>query len=164
MNPTRQQVVDRELDTVWRLCVMRLSGFERSSVEDVTQEVFLRWLDSGVEFESETHERAWFIRTTLNICTDVFRDASRHARLPLEECEYLVGSSDADDSLAEREIIREMLALPESMRDVVYLYFVLGYDTNEIAKILKRLPNTVRRQLARGREQLRDILNIERGN
>ena len=39
-------VAERELPTVWRICVMRLAGFERSSIEDVVQEVFVRWLDT----------------------------------------------------------------------------------------------------------------------
>lgn len=152
------KIAERELPMVWRLCVMRLAGFERSSIEDVCQEVFLRWLDVLPEFESEEHERAWFVSVTLNLCTDVFRRASRHPLIPLDSCEYLTGASDVDTTLAEREIIREILALPEASRDVAYLYFVEGYNTSEIAEILGKKPNTVRRELARGRARLQKIL------
>ncbi len=154
-------IVERELPTVWRICVMRLAGFEASSIDDVVQEVFVRWLDTHPDFRSIEHERAWFIRVTINLCTDVYRDASKRAAIPLEECDYLTGCHSADMSIAEHEIIREMLTLPESCRDVVYLYFVEGYNTSEIAKILGRKPNTVRRELARGREKLKTKLKGE---
>ena len=83
--------------------------------------------------------------------------------MPLDECEYLTGSDAADASVSEREILREMLSLPESCRDVVYLYFAEGYNTSEIAKILGRKPNTVRRELARGREKLQEKLKGDLG-
>lgn len=154
-------VAERELPTVWRICVLRLAGFERSSIEDVVQEVFVRWLDMLPEFSSVEHEKAWFIKVACNLCTDVYRDASRRASVPLEECEYLTGGDAAEAMVAEREILREILSLPESCRDVVYLYYAEGYNTAEIAKILGRKPNTVRRELARGREKLKEKLKGE---
>ena len=154
-------VAERELPTVWRICVLRLAGFERSSIEDVVQEVFVRWLDTLPEFSSVEHEKAWFIKVACNLCADVYRDASRRASVPLEECEYLTGGDEAEATVAAREILREILTLPESCRDVVYLYYAEGYDTSEIAKILGRKPNTVRRELARGREKLKEKLKGE---
>ena len=154
-------VAERELPTVWRICVLRLAGFERSSIEDVVQEVFVRWLDTLPEFSSVEHEKAWFIKVACNLCADVYRDASRRASVPLEECEYLTGGVAAESTVAEREILREILALPESCRDVVYLYYAEGYNTAEIAKLLGRKPNTVRRELARGREKLKEKLKGE---
>ena len=97
-------IADRELPVVWRICVTRLSGYDASSIEDVCQEVFVRWLKSGKEFSSPEHEKAWFIKTTLNLCADVFRHAKK-APLPLDECEYLTGKSDADENIAASEII-----------------------------------------------------------
>lgn len=154
-------IAERELPTVWRICVMRLAGFERSSIEDVVQEVFVRWLGTMPDFASLEHERAWFIRVAVNCCTDVMRDAVRRASVPLEECDYLAGGETAEDALMERELLREILSLPEACRDVVYLYYAEGYNTTEIAKILGRKPNTVRRELARGREKLREKLKGE---
>ena len=156
-------IAERELPTVWRICVLRLAGFERSSIEDVVQEVFVRWLDTQPVFASVEHEKAWFIKVACNLCADVYRDAARRASVPLDECEYLTGNSTADASVSEREILREMLSLPESCRDVVYLYFAEGYNTSEIAKILGRKPNTVRRELARGREKLQEKLKGDLG-
>ncbi|MBO5274892.1 MAG: RNA polymerase sigma factor [Clostridia bacterium] len=157
----RHETVERMLPTVWRLCVMRLAGAESSSIEDAVQEVFLRWLESGRHFDSAEHEKAWFIRVACNVCTDIYRDRSRRAAIPLEECEYLMGSNTAEDAASEHEIIREVLALPTAYRDVIYLYCVEGYDTNEIAGILGRKPNTVRRELARGRKKLQAKLKGE---
>ena len=43
----------------------------KSDAEDVVQEVFLRLLKYQPGFESLEHEKAWMIRTTLNLCRDV---------------------------------------------------------------------------------------------
>ena len=153
----KNEVVERELKMVWQICVTRLCGYEVSSIEDVCQEVFMRWLDSGKEFDSPEHEKAWFIRTTLNCCTDVFR-AAKKAPLPLDECEYLIGSGSADERLAASEIIKEILSLPEAERDAAYLSFVEGYSADEIAKLLGKLPQTIRKRLSRAREKLRIVL------
>lgn len=156
-NEEKHMIADRELPVVWRICVTRLSGYDASSIEDVCQEVFVRWLKSGKEFSSPEHEKAWFIKTTLNLCADVFRHAKK-APLPLDECEYLTGKSDADENIAASEIIRAIVSLPLSLRDAAYLYFVEGYDTNEIAKLLGKLPATVRKEISRAREKLRTVL------
>ncbi len=154
----RHRTVERQLPTVYRICVNRLSGFDSSRIEDVCQEVFVRWLSTAPAFRNAEHERAWFISVTLNLCTDVMREHSRHPTGSLEECGWMIGDPDADGVLGEREIIRQMLTLPEAYRDVLYLYFVEGYTTPEIAKILNKKANTVRRELARGREMLKKLL------
>lgn len=48
--------------------------------------------------------------------------------------------------------------LKPKYRIIFHLYYYYGYDTNEIAKLLKTKESTVRQRLSRGRQ----ILKIER--
>ena len=41
--------------------------------EDVFQEVFYKYLVSHPRFKTTEHEKAWFIRTTVNICKNFLK-------------------------------------------------------------------------------------------
>ena len=59
-------VIRRNKDTVYRLA--RAGTKNPHDADDVFQEVFLRYLRKKPQFESEEHEKNWFIRVTVN-CT-----------------------------------------------------------------------------------------------
>ena len=54
-----------------------------------------------------------------------------------------------------RDVYREVLRLPANYRLVLLLYYVQGYRTEEIARILNISPAAVRKRLQLGREKLR---------
>ena len=51
--------------------------------------------------------------------------------------------------------------LTQNYRTVIYLYYIQGYDTAEIAQILGVSQNTVLSRLARARKQLKGMLEGE---
>ena len=61
--------IDRYADTVRRLCVLHLKN--SADTEDIFQTVFLKYALHAKPFESEEHEKAWFIRVTINACKDL---------------------------------------------------------------------------------------------
>ena len=46
--------------------------------------------------------------------------------------------------------------LPEKYKTVVYLYYYEGYNSEEIAKILKKSSSTVRNHLVEARKKLKE--------
>ena len=56
------------------------------------------------------------------------------------------------------EILQAVLSLPDKYKSVVWLHYYEGYKTNEIAKILKKPPSTVRNLLADARKLLKNML------
>ena len=61
------RAIGRYADTVRRLCVIHLKN--QADTEDIFQDVFLKYVLSSVSFESEEHERAWFIRVITSLCS-----------------------------------------------------------------------------------------------
>ena len=49
-------------------------------------------------------------------------------------------------------------SLPEKYREVIHLYYQEGYSSKEISGILNRKESSVRTDLKRGREKLKEIL------
>ena len=58
-------------DMIQHLCIIHLKN--HADTEDIFQTVFLKYLTCGVMFENESHEKAWFIRVTINACKDLLK-------------------------------------------------------------------------------------------
>lgn len=52
-------------------------------------------------------------------------------------------------------------SLPVKYREVIHLFYYEGYPVKEIAGILQRKESTIRSDLRRGREKLKNILKEE---
>lgn len=147
------RAMERHADTVRRLCMVHLKN--RADTEDIFQTVFLKYLLSTVDFESEEHERAWMIQVTLNACKDLIRSVFRRR---------VVSVGEALDQLAEplppenRDVLQAVLSLPQKYRDVVYLHYYEDYTAPQIARVLGKNVNTVYTLLNRSRQLLREAL------
>ena len=139
-------------DTVRRLCMVHLKN--SADTEDIFQTVFLKYVLDSTVFESEEHEKAWFIRVTINACKDLLRNFFRNRTVPMDEvfCQTTEMSTD------HMEIIEAVLSLPEKYRDVVFLHYYEGYSAPEIGQILKKNTNTIYTLLTRSKKLLKDKL------
>lgn len=149
------RVMEDYADMVRRICFVHLKN--RHDTEDVFQNVFMKYLLYEGSFESREHEKAWFVRVTINACTDWLRALSRRKWVPLDALaeEYAVLDEPS------REVLEAVLKLPEKYRDVIYLFYYEEYPAVEIAKILGRKENTVYTWLSRAKEILRERLGGE---
>ena len=146
------EAIDRHADMVRRLCLIHLKN--QADSEDVFQTVFMKYaLSSGV-FENEEHEKAWFLRVTINACRDLLRSFFRSRTVPLEELIELPDETSGDS----REVLRAVLELPDKYREVVYLHYFEGYTAPEIAGLMRKNVNTVYSLLARAKKLLRGRL------
>lgn len=139
-------------DMVLRLALSHLRN--ASNAEDVFQDVFLRLLDSTVEFNSNEHIKAWLLRVTINRCHDVGRSAQRHPNEPLNETHATIEAPD----LFASDVWEAVGELRFELRTVVHLFYVEGYSTDEIAQLVGCRPATVRTRLHRARTQLKHAL------
>lgn len=149
------RAVEQYADMVRRICFVHLKS--EHDTEDVFQNVFLKYMLHKGGFENSEHEKAWFVRVTINACTDWLRSLARRRCLPLETA--LEESQAADE--ASQEVLETVLQLPEKYRRVIYLFYYEGYSAIEIAGILGKKENTVYTWLSRAREILREKLGGE---
>ena len=63
-NAAIENILKKYADTVYRIAFVRVKN--RSDAEDITQEVFVRFIKRDPVFETEEHEKAWFIRVAVN--------------------------------------------------------------------------------------------------
>ena len=149
-----QQVLECYGDLVLRTAFMMLKN--RADAEDAAHDVFLSFIRTKPVFESAEHQKAWFLRVTLNRCKSILRSAWHRKTQPLEEA-----FPEQDFTERETGVMQAVHKLTQNYRTVIYLYYIQGYGTAEIAQILGVSQNTVLSRLARARKQLKGMLEGE---
>ena len=147
--PDTAEAVAQYGSAVYRLAYAMTRS--RSDADDVFQEVFPRLHRSAPDFLNEAHRRAWLLRVTANCAKSLLASPWRRRTLPLED---VYAYTDPDASAVDEA----MAQLPGKDRAVVHLLYYEGYQTEEIARLLGRSPSTVRAQLTRARQRLRELL------
>ena len=128
-----------------------------ADTEDIFQTVFLKYVLSSAAFENEEHEKAWFIRVTINACKDLLRNFFHSHVTSLDE--ILEHSAEMQED--HREVLEAVLSLPQKYREVVYLHYYEGYTAPEISQILGEKVNTIYTLLTRSKQILREKLGGE---
>lgn len=148
-------VVKTYADTVYRVALNILRNPEDS--KDCMQNVFLRYYKKQNAFESDEHIKAWLIRVAVNESKRLLKINSKNQNVPLDE----VANTLFAEKKEESDIFKEVMKLDEKYRTVILLYYYEGYGVKDIAHILKRNAATVRTQLSRARELLKNSLKEE---
>lgn len=144
--------VDRYSDMVARVCVVNTNS--AADAEDCYQNVFLKLYTKPPQSDSPEALRAWLLRVAVNECRDLYRRGRYRGTIDLDDIAEL-----ADDaSTRDLDVIGAVAALPDKLRECVYLCYYEGYTSAETAKILRCPENTVKSRLKRGRDRLRSML------
>lgn len=151
-NEEQIKIIKRNSDMVYRLAFSQMKN--KSDADDVYQEVFFRYIKRNPAFENEEHEKAWFIRVTLN-CSKTTLKSFWHTKI-----------EELDDSFEDVAVETEDLSfalgkLPKKHRAVIHLFYYEDMSTADIAKALSVSEGNVRMLLTRARRALKEILEKE---
>ena len=149
-----RRLVETYADQLLRLAYSLLNNVP--DAQDVCQEALLKGLDHAGSFESREHERAWLMRVTVNLCKNLRRSPWRTRTVGLDTV-----AEQAAFEPEEGGVLEEVQRLPAKYREVLVLYYYMGYDTNEIAEILGIRTDAVRARMSRARQKLRLELEVQ---
>ena len=146
--------------------------------EEVTQDVFLRVVQSAAEFKHEARFSTWLYSITRNLCIDQLRKSThrRHASLDAPRAGARDSAPTLADSVpdahprasAERSaqsnevlttIVNAVSALPDDQREVFLLREIANLPFREIAEITDTPENTVKSRMRYALDRLRDALS-----
>lgn len=121
----------------------------KQDCEDILQEVFIKLCYSAPVFPSDTDEKRWLLRVTINQCKDHLKSFWQRNRVSLDDIEdYAIIMEDREDLL-------NIINLPPKYKVVIHLYYYEGYSIAEISNILKSSESAIKMRLKRGREHLK---------
>lgn len=153
-------VYSKYSDMLYRIALMNLRNPDDAM--DAVQDVFLKFIKKNVIFSSEEHEKAWFIRATLNQSRDIYRKNVLRNHEDIGTAENLIYREHfSESSHAVLEMIEE---LPEKIRTVIVLHYLEDMSIDNIAKTLKLSVSAVKMRLSRGRDALKLLLEKEEFN
>ena len=132
-----------------------------ADAEDAAQEALLRAWQGWPSLRDVNAVEAWLLRITVNVCRNwqAGRFGSERRRSePLNLTAYLVMQDPHDDALGDADALdlrQAVMALPDSLRQVVALRFYAGMDSTQIGAALDAPAATIRTRLRRALELLR---------
>ena len=148
-----EQAFETYSDLIYRVCFVYLKN--QADAEDATADTFVRLMENKKCFESDQHLKAWLIVTAKNLCKDHLSNWWRKKRIDSETLEFAEAPQEDNETLAV------LLELPVKYREVLSLYYLMGYSGDETAQILGIGASALYTRLSRGRELLRKALGEE---
>lgn len=152
---TSEQVISLYGDMVYRLAYSIVRT--KDDANDMFQEVFLRYIRDGGQFENEEHRKRWLMRVTVNCCKSFYRSSERRRTVPIEERE--AAAQEAYPELdAKVDIAQAMAQLKPDDRMLLHLFYFEDRTIAQISAILNRPGPLVKVQLSRARGKLKNCL------
>ena len=105
-----KNMIEKYSGLVYKVAITRSGNIENA--EDVFQEVFVKYSQKMPKFENEEHEKAWFIRVTINLTKNLHNQAWNRKTVPLEETIQF-------EEKEEENIFQIVSTLPQNYRTVV---------------------------------------------
>ena len=140
-------------DMLFRLSFTMLGN--QADAEDAVSETIIKYIEKAPAFADKEHRKAWLIKVASNKCRDMLRADKRRRWVSLEDVTELCRQE------RDRDVMYELLNLPPKYRLAVYLHYVAGYKTAEMAGMLGISPAAARKRLEYGRKMLKISMGKE---
>ncbi|MBI2647806.1 MAG: sigma-70 family RNA polymerase sigma factor [Candidatus Wildermuthbacteria bacterium] len=147
---------DAYLEPIFRFVALKVGS--REVAQDLTSEVFLRFLRSGND--SIQNPRAFLYQIARNVVADHYRAHEKKGTLPLSEYVEAIEEDSGDMDIAalniEMDRVRTALSsLSEGYREVITWRYVDELSLSEIAALLGKTEQSVRVTLHRALKALK---------
>ena len=131
----------------------------QEDADDITQDVFVKYLQSDKEFESLENEKYWLIRVTINHAKNIV--TSSWKKKVVIDNDYTTNIALNSEGKEKIDYYKAITSLPSKYKDVLVLFYYEEMRINEVAHALNISSNSVKKRLERGREILKK--EIENG-
>ena len=134
--------------------------------EDVMQEGLLKAFTKINDFKQEVAFGAWLKRIIVNYSIDFYKKNNQFKTEDFEKTLYKLEENDIDreekldfNDLKVKQVLETIQSLKYNYSMVLTLFYIEGYDQEEISEILKISYANCRTTLSRAKESLRKKLN-----
>jgi RNA polymerase sigma-70 factor (ECF subfamily) len=150
------ELVDRYKNLVYAMIYRMMS--DRTQVEDLAQDVFLKVHRGLPYFRGEARLSTWIYRIVANVCVQ-----ARSGRRPMASSADVSEPVSADGAFADLElrdrIEKAMAKLPENYRFLIAAHYLKGIQYEALAEALNIPLGTVKTHLFRAKRQLRELMS-----
>jgi RNA polymerase sigma-70 factor (ECF subfamily) len=159
----QQPLYHRYFNAVFRFCFYRLGDWQEA--EDATGDIFANAIAGLDRFREDGRDdafRCWLFTVARNVVSNRRRDRARHPAQSLDDAELLFDQAPTPEDVAvdtdNHQLLLALLArLSPSQRDLLELRLI-GLNDKEIARVLNRSHDAVRKEQSRTIRALRDLV------
>ena len=136
-------------EELYRIAKERIRDYD--DIEDVIQETIINaYLKIG-QLRNNKYFKTWLIKILINKCNRFYRNKKYEDNMKNRYKENLENKNTKDESLEFDTLIQE---LNDIEKNIFKLYYEEQYSIEDISKILKINPNTIKTKLRRGRQKV----------
>ena len=152
--------VKREQEAL-RGFLLALCCGKKDDADDLAQDALVKAYLSSAGYQDKGKFRSWLFKIAYN--TFLNHKASLRCTESIDEARALVSSTHADSEFEHQDLYLALRTLPPNERSAITLFYLNGYNIKEIAAITETSEDAVKKQLSRGRDKLREQLQIDNG-
>ena len=152
--------VEREQEAL-RGFLLALCCGKKDDADDLAQDALVKAYLSCAGYQDKGKFRSWLFKIAYN--TFLNHKASLRCTESIDEARALVSSTTADAEFEHQDLYLALRTLPPKERSAITLFYLNGYNIKEIAAITDTSEDAVKKQLSRGRDKLREQLQIDNG-
>ena len=149
--------VKREQEAL-RGFLLALCCGNKEDADDLAQDALVKAYLSLAGYHEKGQFRSWLFKIAYNNFLN--HKASCRTMDSLDEARTLVSSTAADSSFEHQDLYLALRTLPPKERSAITLFYLNGYNIKEIAVITEASEDAVKKQLSRGRDQLKQKLKL----
>lgn len=153
-----KQIYTEYVDHIYRFCYSLVNN--QTEAEDITSETFLKGLEKIDTFEYRGKSiKAWLFTIARNITYERYRKP-RELNIPDGLETKISGKNDKSNSdpQLQKDIKESLEKLPEITKEIVILRIWESYKFGEIAKIVDKSEDAVKKQFYRALDKLKQDL------
>lgn len=149
--------MEREQEAL-RGFLLALCCGNKDDADDLAQDALVKAYLSSAGYQEKGKFRSWLFKIAHN--TFLNHKASCRTMESIDAARTLVGSTSAESSFAHQDLYLALRTLPPKERSSITLFYLSGYSVKEIATITETSEDAVKKQLSRGRNQLKERLKL----
>ena len=131
--------------------IARAKLHSENDIEDAMQETCIKAYMKIKSLKDNSKFKYWFLKILVNECNKIYRQR----KVQEVSIDNLNENIPSDRTNNDREYKEIMSLLNDDEKILITLFYISGYTTKEISKILNKNENTVKTKLRRIREKLK---------
>ena len=149
--------VEREQEAL-RGFLLALCCGKKDDADDLAQDALVKAYISSAGYQDKGKFRSWLFKIAHN--TFLNHKASCRTMESIDEARALLSSDTAESSFQHQDLYLALSTLPPKERSAITMFYLNGYSIKDISKMTDTSEDAVKKQLSRGRDKLKQILEL----